>query len=81
MTRVSDFTASVFIALSLVWGCSGDLFVTSRSDVDKANALLQSEAFTKALEAYADLDSEDGRIRIEFNRGLAYARLGEWKRP
>ena len=52
-----------------VIGCSGDAFITSRSDVDRANDLLADGHYDRALKAYDALHST--HPKVAFNRGLA----------
>ena len=63
------------MALWLI-ACSGDAFISSRSDVDDANAQLVEGQFQAALDAYVALQSTNPRLA--FNRGLAQFELKQY---
>jgi len=63
------FLLIAWIVLAPLSGCSDDAFVTSRSDVDRANELLADGSYERALKAYDSLHST--HPKIAFNRGLA----------
>jgi tetratricopeptide (TPR) repeat protein len=63
--------------IALAAACSNDLFITTRGDVDEANAMLTQGQFQAALDAYDALGLTNPRIA--FNRGLALFHLKQWE--